>query len=278
MLNNVFKKKYIPLTSGTAAGCRMCERIVLEEVPFSPAKVCPECNHHFTMHAGERIELLADQDSFRELDHNLTSFNILDFPDYDDKLITAAANSGLNEAIVCGKATIGGYPLIMAVMDSSFMMGSMGSVVGEKICRAAEKAMELKCPLLIFAASGGARMQEGTIALMQMAKTSAAIKRFHQAGLFFICVFTNPVTGGVLASFASLADIIIAEPGAMAGFTGPRVIAQTLQKKLPPGFQCAEFLLEHGQVDLIVDRTELKSTLERLLKLHLGGKNGKKTI
>ncbi len=276
MLDNVFKKKFIPLTAETAAGCTLCDRIASGEVPLTSEKVCPKCNFHFTMQARERIELLVDQDSFEELDHNLTSLNILDFPDYDNKLSTAAVNSGLNEAIICGKAAIGGYPLILAVMDPGFMMGSMGSVVGEKVCRAAEKAIELKCPLIVFTASGGARMQEGTISLMQMAKTSAVLKRFHQAGLLYISVLTNPVTGGVLASFASLADIIIAEPGAMAGFTGPRVIAQTLRKKLPPGFQCSEFLLEHGQVDLIVDRTELRADLERLLSLHQRGKDGQK--
>lgn len=281
MFENVLgKKKYIPLVPGSSAdstivnnkkSCPVCARLNSGHEFPSREKVCPNCKYHFPMNAWERIDLLVDPESFQEMDENLASINILGFPGYEEKLSEAGKKSNLNEAIICGQAELGGYPLILAVMDSNFMMGSMGSVVGEKVCRAAEKAIELNCPLIICTASGGARMQEGMISLMQMAKTSAVLKRFHQAGLLYISILTNPTTGGVIASFASLADIIIAEPGALVGFTGPRVITQTMGQKLPPGFQCSEFLLEHGQVDLIVERGELKQKLECLLKLYQGG-------
>ncbi|NLB53446.1 MAG: acetyl-CoA carboxylase, carboxyltransferase subunit beta [Syntrophomonadaceae bacterium] len=282
MFENVLgKKKYIPLTpsskadpsalSGNQKTCPVCIRLKSGQQSFAAERVCPACKYHFPMSAWERIDHLTDPQSFEELDKDLVSINILDFPGYDEKLKAAAKNSGLKEAIICGKAMIGGYQTILAVMDSSFMMGSMGSVVGEKVCRAAEKAMELRIPLIIITASGGARMQEGMISLMQMAKTSAVLKKFHQSGLLYISILTNPTTGGVSASFASLADIIIAEPGALVGFTGPRVIAQTMGQKLPAGFQCSEFLLEHGQADLIAERSELKHILQCILKLYQGG-------
>lgn len=284
MFENVLgKKKYIPLTPGPKSdssaassgqkNCPVCARLKSGQESFSAEKVCRACNHHFPMNAWERIDLLADPQSFEEMDKNLVSINMLDFPGYDEKLSIAAQQSGLNEAMICGKALIGGYPIVLAVLDSNYMMGSMGSVVGEKVCRAAEKAMELRCPLIIITASGGARMQEGMLALMQMAKTSAVMKKFHQSGLLYISILTNPTTGGVSASFAALADIIIAEPGALVGFTGPRVIAQTTGQKMPAGFQCSEFLLEHGQVDLIAERSELKHILQSILKLHQGGRN-----
>lgn len=285
MLDKVFgKKKYIPLPPRSEqAGTRLelseqmrcpeCAYLSVQREFQHNENVCPDCKHHFPMKAYERIKLLVDEDSFEEMDTGLQSINILDFPGYEEKLALAREQSGLNEAVVTGQAAIGGYPAVIAVMDGLFMMGSMGSVVGEKICRAVEKALELRCPLIICTASGGARMQEGMISLMQMAKTSAVLKKFHQAGLLYISILTNPTTGGVSASFASLADIIIAEPGALIGFAGPRVIAQTIGQKLPPGFQCSEFLLEHGQVDLIIPRRELKGKLEQLLRLHQGGKN-----
>lgn len=289
MFENVLgKKKYIQLTPSSKAdpsvlrgnqeNCPVCTRLKSGQQTFSAEKVCPSCNCHFPMNAWERIDHLTDPQSFEELDKDLVSINILDFPGYDEKLKAAAKNSGLKEAIICGKAMIGGYQTILAVMDSSFMMGSMGSVVGEKVCRAAEKAMELRIPLIIITASGGARMQEGMVSLMQMAKTSAVLKKFHQSGLLYISILTNPTTGGVSASFASLADIIIAEPGALVGFTGPRVITQTMGQKLPAGFQCSEFLLEHGQVDLIAERGELKHILQSLLKLYQGGNHAKKVF
>ena len=187
--------------------------------------------------------------------------------------VFAQSETGLNEAIITGLAAIGGHRVVLGAMDSRFMMASMGSVVGEKVARAAETAIEQKLPLILCVASGGARMQEGMVALMQMAKTSAVIERVHQAGLLFVAIITNPTTGGVLASFPSLADIVIAEPGALIGFTGPRVIEQTIKQKLPDTFQRSEFLLERGMLDLVTERKQLRAVLENLCKLHLGGRN-----
>ncbi len=254
--------------------CPSCSRHISELELKENHRLCPECQYHFPMSAWERIELMADAESFEEFDSELRSINILDFPGYDEKLARAMEQTGLNEALVTGHCTMGGYPVILGVMDSRFMMASMGSVVGEKVCRAVEKAVDLQIPLILCAASGGARMQEGMLALMQMAKTSAALNRFHQEGLLYISLLTNPTTGGVSASFASLADIVLAEPGALIGFAGPRVIKQTISEILPADFQKAEFLLKHGMVDKIVERPLLKDTMEYLLKLHLGGKHG----
>lgn len=282
MIKNAFSKtKYasITLNKNKDAGvsrmsdsitCPACAAAIPELDLINNLKVCPKCNHHFTVSAWERISLTVDPDSFQEFDTGLSSYNIIDFPEYQDKLTEAQEQSGLNEGIVCGYAAIQNFKVVLAVMDNSFMMGSMGSVVGEKICRAAEKAMHARCPLIVFCTSGGARMQEGMLSLMQMAKTSSVIAKFHQAGLLFITVLTHPTTGGVSASFASLADIIIAEPGALIGFTGPRVIEQTIHQKLPADFQRSEYLLEHGMIDLVVERSQLMSRLGRLLKLHQG--------
>jgi acetyl-CoA carboxylase carboxyl transferase subunit beta len=256
------------------AKCPSCARRVTESELIENHKVCPECHYHFPMTAWERIGLIADPGSFQEFDSGLKSINVLEFPEYDERLTAVAERTGLGEALVTGKCKIGGCWTVLGVIDSRFMMGSMGSVVGEKVCRAAERASEYKYPLIICAASGGARMQEGMLSLMQMAKTAAVLDRFHQQGLLYITLLTNPTTGGVSASFASLADIILAEPGALIGFAGPRVIKQTISEVLPADFQKAEFLLKHGMLDRIVDRLELKDTLERLLRLHLGGKNG----
>lgn len=286
MLKNAFgKQRLIPVpgsreyveseekTAGQVK-CPSCSRRVSELGLKENHKVCPACDYHYPMTAWERIELIADSQSFREFDSGLRSINILDFPGYNEKLTGATTKTGLNEALITGQCTIGGYPVILGCMDSRFMMASMGSVVGEKVCRAVEKAIDLKTPLILCAASGGARMQEGMLSLMQMAKTSAVLDRFHQQGLLYISLFTNPTTGGVSASFVSLADIILAEPGALIGFAGPRVIKQTISQVLPADFQKAEFMLKHGMVDKIVNRPVLKSTLECLLRLHLGGKHG----
>ncbi len=251
--------------------CPACSAFISELELIQNYKVCPRCGYHYTITAWERIRLMIDEDSFEQFDAGLRSLNRLNFPGYDDKLTNATQQSGVNEAIITGCASIGGYKAVLGVMDSRFMMASMGAVAGEKICRAVERAMDAKCPLIICSCSGGARMQEGMISLMQMAKTSAVLGRFHKAGQLYISILTNPTTGGVTASFASLADIIMAEPGALIGFTGPRVIQQTIGQRLPENFQRAEFLLEHGMIDMVLPRLQLGSTLASLLKLHQGG-------
>lgn len=282
------KKKYIPIkvpneprTSVLPAlgqSCPNCGVWIPADKLSANKGVCPKCNHNLTLSAYQRIELLSDADSFEEMDADLAADNILDFPDYDDKLERARQESDLPEAIVTGIARMGGNRVVLAVMDSRFMMGSMGVAVGEKICRAVEKALDLELPLIICSTSGGARMQEGIFSLMQMAKTAAVLERLHQKGLLYISVLTNPTTGGVLASFASLADIIIAEPGALLGFTGPRVIKQTIGERLPDNFQRSGFLLEHGMLDLVVERSKLRDTLILLLRLHQGGNHAKTTV
>ncbi len=233
-------------------------------------EVCSRCGHHFRMNARQRIELIADQGSFNELFGDMVSQNILEFPGYDEKLRLSKAKSGENEGVIVGEATVGGYPCIMFVMEADFMMGSMGTVIGEKITRAFELAQEKRLPVLGFTVSGGARMQEGIMSLMQMAKTSGAVKRHSDAGLLYTVVLTDPTTGGVTASFAMEGDIILAEPGALIGFAGPRVIEQTIRKKLPKGFQTAEFLLERGFVDAIAPRGIQKDMLVNILSLHSG--------
>ncbi|MGS0763558.1 acetyl-CoA carboxylase carboxyltransferase subunit beta [Syntrophomonas curvata] len=216
----------------------------------------------------ERIELLVDENSFQEHDSHLSSCNPLAFPDYEAKITKAAHDSSITEAIVTGNARIGGIPVELGVMESKFMMASMGSVVGEKVCRAIERAVINKHPLIISACSGGARMQEGIISLMQMAKTTSALSRLHHAGLLFVCIMTNPTTGGVLASFASQADIIIAESGALIGFTGPKVMQTAIGQQSHDDIQRSESLLEHGMVDIVVDNPQMRDTLIRLLRLH----------
>ncbi|MGI5912508.1 MAG: acetyl-CoA carboxylase, carboxyltransferase subunit beta [Syntrophomonadaceae bacterium] len=263
------KKKFIPIKPQVESWtCPTCGEYLPTSLLSNHKGVCPKCKHNLTLGAYERIELLTDPQSFRELDADLVGDNILDFPGYDEKLDQARQNSGLAEAVVTGTASLGGYQIVLAVMDSNFMMGSMGVIVGEKICRAVDKAIELEWPLIIFSTSGGARMQEGIFSLMQMAKTSAALERLREKGLLYISVLTNPTTGGVLASFASLGDIIIAEPGALLGFTGPRVITQTIGERLPDNFQRAGFLMEHGMLDMVVERSAMRDTLILLLKLH----------
>lgn len=233
--------------------------------------VCTACGYHFRITPRERIAYITGEGSFKELDGELMSRDVLDFPGYDQKLRNARLSSMEKDAVVCGTAEIGGCPCALFVMDPNFMMGSMGAVVGEKITRLFESATELGLPVVGFTVSGGARMQEGILSLMQMAKTSAAVRRHSDAGLLYLTILTDPTLGGVTASFAMDGDIIIAEPGATIGFAGPRVIEQTIRKKLPQGFQTAEFLLEHGFVDLIVPRHEQKETIASLLKLHRQG-------
>lgn len=233
--------------------------------------VCPDCGTYMRMGAFERLAVTVDAESFQELYGNFGSTNIIDFPDYDEKLQKAKATSGLEEGVVCGTAKIGGIDTCVFVMDSNFMMGSMGTVVGEKITRIFEYATEKALPVVGFTTSGGARMQEGILSLMQMAKVSGAVKRHSDGGNLYITVLTDPTTGGVTASFAMLGDIIIAEPKALVGFAGARVIEQTTGKTLPQGFQRAEFMQEHGFVDVIEERKNMKPLLSRLLKIHSVG-------
>ena len=230
--------------------------------------VCPSCGYHGRMNAADRLAITADSGSFVEYDKGMTSLNPIDFPDYQEKISSLREKTGLNEAVITGECTIKGERCIIGIMDSHFMMASRGSVVGEKLTRAVERATQKNLPVVVFAASGGARMQEGCISLMQMAKTSAALKRHHEAGQLFVSVLTDPTTGGVTASFAMLGDVILAEPGALIGFAGPRVIAQTIGQKLPEGFQRAEFLVEKGIIDGVVERQVLKETVWKLLNIH----------
>ncbi|MGP1569811.1 MAG: acetyl-CoA carboxylase carboxyltransferase subunit beta [Eubacteriales bacterium] len=216
-----------------------------------------------------RIKMTVDKGSFREIGRNLKVKNPLDFPDYENKLASMRDKTGMKDAVITGTAKIDGKKIVIAAMDNRFMMASMGMVVGEKITRGFEYATKKKLPVVVFATSGGARMQEGIMALMQMAKTAAAVKRHSEAGLLYICVMTNPTTGGVFASFAGLGDIHIAEPDALLGFAGPRVIEQTIGEKLPQGFQRAKFQYEHGMVDMIVERSDMRKTLAKLIELHI---------
>ena len=231
-------------------------------------RVCPKCNYHGRLSSTERIAITVDKDSFKEFDGKLKGADPLDFPDYAEKQAELRASTGLSEAVITGMASIKGSTVVIGVMDSRFMMGSMGSVVGEKITRAFEYATEHNLPVIMFTASGGARMQEGIVSLMQMAKTSGAVKLHSEAGGLYISVMTDPTTGGVTASFASLGDIIIAEPKVLIGFAGRRVIEGTIKQRLPEDFQLAEFMYEKGFVDMIVERRKLRSVLSHLLKLH----------
>lgn len=253
--------------------CNKCGHPIYTEDVKNNHYVCPRCEGYFRIHAYRRIEMIIDEGTFEEWDTEMAFVNPLDFPGYEKKINAAKAKAQLDEAVVTGKGEIFGQKTVICVCDSRFLMSSMGHNVGEKIARAVERATESRLPVIIFAASGGARMQEGLISLMQMAKTSAALKRHHEAGQLYISVLTDPTTGGVTASFAMLGDIIIAEPGALIGFAGPRVIEQTIRQKLPEGFQRAEFLLEHGFVDRIVERHEQKDELARILKLHCSKKS-----
>ncbi|HSG08618.1 MAG TPA: acetyl-CoA carboxylase, carboxyltransferase subunit beta, partial [Longimicrobiales bacterium] len=248
--------------------CAGCGEILYRERLAQNLNVCPNCGHHLKITAEEYVELLIDEDTFEELDPGLRASDPLGFRDlkaYPDR-IAAAEAKGKREALLSGTGELDGMPVTLAVMDFSFIGGSMGSVVGEKIARAGRLALERACPLIIVSASGGARMQEGIYSLMQMAKTSAVLARLHEAGLPYISILTNPTTGGVTASYAMLGDVNLAEPAALIGFAGPRVIEETIKQELPKGFQRSEFLLEHGMVDRVVDRRELKETVALLLR------------
>jgi len=259
-LLKLFKKEEIT--------CSKCLNTNKYSVFFENSMICPNCGAYQRMGALERIALVTDKDTFIECDGGLKSQNPINFPDYDTKIKKAVKDSGLNEGVVCGIAKISGNPCAIFVMDSKFMMGSMGTVVGEKITRLFEKATKENLPVVGFTTSGGARMQEGIFSLMQMAKVSGAVKKHSDAGCLYITVITDPTTGGVTASFAMQGDIIISEPKALIGFAGARVIEQTTGKKLPDGFQRAEFMLEHGFIDMIEERSRLKYTLGKLLKIH----------
>ena len=250
------------------AKCNSCKRIVDIEEAARDLDVCPHCGHHMRLGARRRLEITCDKDSFQEWFADLEATDFLGFPGYAGKLQTARTKTGEADAVVCGRATIEGMPCAIFVMNGDFMMGSMGAVVGEKISRTFERAAAEELPVVGFTVSGGARMQEGTTSLMQMAKVSAARQRFSTQGGFYLCVLTDPTSGGVTASFAMEGDVILAEPGALVAFAGPRVIEQTIHKKLPEGFQSAEFQLEHGFVDRIVARADIRDELGRLLSLH----------
>lgn len=251
------------------AKCPNCKHMLYTK-DIGLEKICPYCSYNFRISAWERIAITIDEKSFEEWDNNLFTKDPLSFPGYVEKVTKTQESTGLDEAVLTGKATIIGNSLALGIMDSHFIMGSMGTVVGEKITRLFEKATLEKLPVVIFTASGGARMQEGIMSLMQMAKISAAVKRHSDAGLFYLTVLTDPTTGGVTASFAMEGDIILAEPQSMIGFAGRRVIEQTIKQELPEDFQKAEFLLEHGFVDQIVPRTDLKERISQLLRLHDG--------
>lgn len=268
-LEGGIEAKQVDLPDNLCKKCEKCGKMVLLTDLTENLYVCP-CNNHFSLTARQRIETVADSGSFTELYADIISQNILDFPTYDQKLAAAREKSGEKESVVCGSAKIGGIPVCLFAMEGQFMMGSMGSVCGEKITLLFEYAEQNKLPVIGFSVSGGARMQEGIVSLMQMAKTSGAVKKHSMSGNLYISVLTNPTTGGVTASFAMEGDIILSEPEALICFAGPRVIEQTIKQKLPEGFQKAEFLLEKGFIDQIVSRKDLKEYLHRLLKLHGG--------
>ena len=282
-LQNMFKKNrksYIPLKSerpevpeGLLKKCNKCGAAILTEEVKSAGYICPKCQGYFRVHAYERIRMTVDEDSFEEWEKDMEFVNPLEFRGYEEKVKSLKEKTGLSEAVVTGKASIEGNPAVIAVCDGRFLMASMGQVVGEKITRAVDRATKEQLPVIIFACSGGARMQEGIVSLMQMAKTAAALKRHSDAGLLYVSVLTDPTTGGVTASFAMLGDVILAEPKALIGFAGPRVIEQTIGERLPKGFQRSEFLLEHGFIDRIVERKEMRTVLENILQMHHTAQN-----
>jgi len=275
------KKKYATIPSGgqrtkpdipegLMSKCPKCGNIQFNKEIEKNLKVCQSCGHHFRLNAWERIAITLDDGKLTEFDAELESVDPLGFPGYAGKLEAQKKSSGLRDAVVTGEGTLGGFPVIVASMSFDFFAGSMGSVVGEKITRAIEQAHEKKLPIIIFSTSSGARMQESILSLMQMAKTSAALAKFQGDGGLYISVITDPTTGGVSASFAMLGDYILAEPGALIGFAGRVVIEQTIRQKLPDNFQTAEFNLQHGQLDKVVHRKDMKSTLSKLLDMHAG--------
>ncbi len=248
--------------------CPSCGTMLLSTDVDENDHVCFKCNYHFRLNGRQRIELLADKGTFEEMDSDLESRNIIDFPDYDKKLKNSKMSSGEKESVICGVCNIGNIRTVLVCMNPDFMMGSMGTVTGEKVTRAFEYATENRLPIVVCTASGGARMQEGILSLMQMAKTSGAVKKHSDAGLLYITVLTDPTTGGVTASFAMEGDIILAEPKTLIAFAGPRVIEQTIRQKLPRDFQTAEFVQEKGFVDKVVSRHYLKDTIKNILAIH----------
>jgi len=262
------KKNEMP--EGVWTKCKNCQEIIYTKEIERNLNVCPKCDYHFRVSARERIDLVIDEGSFVEMDAKMNSVDFLDFKDskkYKERIKAAVKKAGDGDAVVCGTGSLDGLPVVVAVFDFGFMGGSMGSVVGEKITRAIEKGLETRAPVLVFSSSGGARMQESIMSLMQMAKSSAALAKLKTAGIPFISVLTDPTTGGVTASFAMLGDLNIAEPRALIGFAGPRVIEQTIRQTLPEGFQRSEYLLEHGMVDMIVQRKEMKQRLSQVLRI-----------
>lgn len=268
---NFKKNANIDIPVGKWIKCEKCKEIIYKDDVRENYNICPSCGQYFRMHVNRRIELVVDEGTFENFNLKIETPNPLEIEDYPQKLSSLREKTGLFEAVTCGKGKINGEEAVICVMDSGFLMGSMGIVVGERITQAIEKAIEHKLPLIIFSVSGGARMQEGIVSLMQMAKTTAALTKLDEAGLLYISVLTDPTYGGVTASFASLGDVILAEPNAMIGFAGPRVIEQTIGESLPEGFQTSEFLLEHGFIDKIVERKDLKDVLYKLIKLHKEG-------
>ena len=262
------KENKVDIPVGKWVKCDKCKEIIYKETIRENMNICPNCGGYFRMDINRRLESIIDEGTYQKFDLNIDTTNPLNLEDYTKKIKALREKTGLQEAVSAGKGKINGEDVVICVMDSGFLMGSMGVVVGEKITYSIEKAIELKLPIIIFCVSGGARMQEGIMSLMQMAKTTSAISKLNEAGLLYISVLTDPTYGGVTASFASIADIILAEPGAMIGFAGQRVIEQTIGEKLPEGFQTAEFLLEHGFIDKIVERKDLKNTLSNLIQLN----------
>ena len=253
---------------GIMTKCPSCGKVIYTKLLLKNYKRCDVCGYNFKVSANERFAMILDDGELQEFDAQMTTRDPLDFPGYGDKLVRTQTQTGLVDGVVTGRGRIEGQPVMLGVMDSSFFMGSMGTTIGEKLARLFERATKERLPVIVFTASGGARMQEGIFSLMQMAKVSAAVAKHSEEGLLYITILTDPTTGGVTASFAMLGDIILAEPGALIGFAGPRVIEQTIGQKLPEGFQRAEFLLDHGFVDQIVPRDRLKTTLGTILKLH----------
>ena len=262
------KPSNIDIPIGKWVKCDKCKEIIYKEELRKNQSICPNCGNYFRMHINKRLKLIIDEHTYKKFDLNIETSNPLNMEDYTKKLKSIREKTGLEEAVACGTGKINGEEVVICIMDSGFLMGSMGVVVGEKITYAIEQAIEKKLPFIIFTVSGGARMQEGIISLMQMAKTTAALTKLDEAGLLYITVLTDPTYGGVTASFASLGDIILAEPGAMIGFAGQRVVEQTIGESLPEGFQTAEFLLEHGFIDKIVERKDLKETIYKLIQFH----------
>lgn len=265
---SVKNEKASDMLIGKWVKCDKCKEILYKEDVHKNFSVCPNCGKHFRLSARRRIKQIADEGTFEEIGADILTKDPLQFEGYLKKVEALKEKTRIEEAVKCGICKINGEDVVLAVMDGNFMMGSMGSSVGERITLAIETSIEKKLPLIIFCVSGGARMQEGIVSLMQMAKTSAALAKHNEAGLLYISVLTDPTTGGVTASFASLGDIILAEPDALIGFAGPRVIEQTIKQKLPEGFQKSEFLLEHGFIDKIVERKDMKNVLTQLIRLH----------